>query len=307
MALKKATLNADDTQNLDEVYVSPDADAYALSSYSYMIVPTKDLDPAKGDVLGSFMAYFACEGQRKADQLGYAPLPAEPRRGRLQRDAERSPAHRRRPAMSECTNPTITGGNGGTSDDTAEALSGGASSHRNGAVEPAADGGCTRRRRQRVRRTSGGAAAGGRRSVRGTRAAVGGGAAERRAGATRRGRPAVERQRRREEADAARIVGGGGRTALVGVERADTPGRLAAGGGRQRRAAAVQALARRRPAGSSIRALRLDAAGLSGGAPRLQRRPLALPSIDTGRRALTDLETLRRCSDFDSSLSRSGR
>lgn len=138
-ALKKATLNSDDTQNLDQVYVSTDADAYALSSYSYMIVPTKDLDPAKGDALGSFMAYFACEGQRKADQLGYAPLPQNLVEVvfSAMRKVPGSPAP---PPMSECTNPTITG-DGGTSDDTAEALSGGASSSGTAPASPASDGG----------------------------------------------------------------------------------------------------------------------------------------------------------------------
>jgi phosphate ABC transporter phosphate-binding protein len=138
-ALKKATLNADDTQNLDEVYVSTDADAYALSSYSYMIVPTKDIDTAKGDALGSFMAYFACEGQRKADQLGYAPLPQNLVEVvfNAMRKVPGSPAP---PQISECSNPTITG-DGGTSDDTAEALSGGASSSGTAPASPAADGG----------------------------------------------------------------------------------------------------------------------------------------------------------------------
>ncbi len=138
-ALTKATLNADDTQNLDEVYVSADADAYALSSYSYMIVPTKDIDLAKGDALGSFMAYFACEGQRKADQLGYAPLPQNLVEVVFNgmRKVPGSPAP---PEISECTNPTLTG-DGGTSDDTAEALSGGASSSGTAPASPAADGG----------------------------------------------------------------------------------------------------------------------------------------------------------------------
>jgi phosphate transport system substrate-binding protein len=138
-ALTKATLNSDDTQNLDEVYVSTDTDAYALSSYSYMIVPTKDIDTAKGDALGSFMAYFACEGQRKADQLGYAPLPQNLVEVvfNAMRKVPGSPAP---PPISECSNPTITG-DGGTSDDTAEALSGGASSSGTAPASPAADGG----------------------------------------------------------------------------------------------------------------------------------------------------------------------
>jgi phosphate transport system substrate-binding protein len=139
-ALKSATLNSDETQNLDQVYVNSEPSAYAMSSYSYMIVPTKGLDPAKGDVLGQFMAYFACDGQRKADQLGYSPLPAnlvEVVFGAIKRVPGASPP----PAMSECNNPTIAGGSsGGTSDDTAAALSGGASSSGVAPSSPSASG-----------------------------------------------------------------------------------------------------------------------------------------------------------------------
>ena len=125
-ALKKVTLNPDHTQNLDQVYTNPDPAAYAMSSYSYMIAPTNNFDAAKGKELGQFMIYFACEGQRKADLLGYSPLP--PNLVQIVFDSEKlvpgSPAP---PPLSQCNNPTITGG-GGTSNGTAGALSGGASS-----------------------------------------------------------------------------------------------------------------------------------------------------------------------------------
>src|SRR5919108_1264144 len=125
IALRKATLNADRTQNLDAVYTNPEQSAYPVSSYSYMIVPTKDFDTAKGDVLGRFMIYFACDGQRKADQLGYAPLPQNLVEAVF--DAVRQvPGAPSPPAINECNNPTITG-DGGTSNDTAAALSGGQS------------------------------------------------------------------------------------------------------------------------------------------------------------------------------------
>jgi hypothetical protein len=75
IALKKATLNKDRTQNLSGVYTNKDKAAYPLSSYSYMIVPTTGINPDKAKVLGQFMVYFACEGQQKASVLGYSPLP----------------------------------------------------------------------------------------------------------------------------------------------------------------------------------------------------------------------------------------
>jgi phosphate ABC transporter phosphate-binding protein len=66
------------TQVLDNVYDSQDARAYPLSSYSYMIVPTKVEGPfnlKKGKTLGAFAYYFLCEGQQQAPKLGYSPLP----------------------------------------------------------------------------------------------------------------------------------------------------------------------------------------------------------------------------------------
>ena len=75
---KAATFNADGTQNLAGVYNNPDHRAYPMSSYSYMIVPTTTAAPFnadKGATLGSFILYFVCAGQQKAEQLGYAPLP----------------------------------------------------------------------------------------------------------------------------------------------------------------------------------------------------------------------------------------
>jgi phosphate ABC transporter permease subunit PstA/phosphate ABC transporter phosphate-binding protein len=66
------------TQILDGVYDNPDARAYPLSSYSYMVVPTDasgSFTEDKGKTLGAFAYYFLCEGQQKADSLGYSPLP----------------------------------------------------------------------------------------------------------------------------------------------------------------------------------------------------------------------------------------
>jgi phosphate transport system substrate-binding protein len=75
-ALSHASLYKDRTQNLTKVYRAPEKNAYPISSYSYMITPTKDIDPAKGRVLGQFILYFACQGQAQAEPLGYSPLPS---------------------------------------------------------------------------------------------------------------------------------------------------------------------------------------------------------------------------------------
>jgi phosphate ABC transporter phosphate-binding protein len=66
------------TQILDNVYHYKDARTYPLSSYSYMILPTKvesGLTTDKGRTLGAFGYYFLCEGQRQAEPLGFSPLP----------------------------------------------------------------------------------------------------------------------------------------------------------------------------------------------------------------------------------------
>ena len=84
VALTKAQINKDSssssylTQILDGVYNNADARTYPLSSYSYMIIPTK-LEPPlttdKGYTLGTFAYYFLCGGQQQAPKLGYSPLP----------------------------------------------------------------------------------------------------------------------------------------------------------------------------------------------------------------------------------------
>lgn len=78
IALQGAAINADLTQKLEGVYNHPDKRAYPMSSYSYMIVPTKieaPLNENKGYTLGEFANYFLCEGQNSAGDLGYSPLP----------------------------------------------------------------------------------------------------------------------------------------------------------------------------------------------------------------------------------------
>ncbi|WP_326575999.1 phosphate ABC transporter substrate-binding protein PstS [Actinacidiphila glaucinigra] len=66
------------TQKLDGVYNDTDRRTYPLSSYSYMIVPTKvenNFSKLKGRTLGAFAYYFLCEGQKSVGKLGFSPLP----------------------------------------------------------------------------------------------------------------------------------------------------------------------------------------------------------------------------------------
>lgn len=110
VALTKATLNADRTQNLEGVYTNPAPETYPISSYSYMIVPNKTGLPSdKTAVLGKFMLYFACEGQQSASLLGYSPLPKN--LVSVVFDAVRNlPAGRPTPpdlSFASCPNPTL--------------------------------------------------------------------------------------------------------------------------------------------------------------------------------------------------------
>ncbi|NYG07294.1 phosphate ABC transporter phosphate-binding protein [Phycicoccus badiiscoriae] len=108
VALTRATLNGDQTQNLGAVYTNPSPDAYPISSYSYMVTPTSGIDPQKGRVLGAYMLYFACAGQQKAAVLGYSPLP--PNLVKVVFSAvKRIPGAPTPPPLSRCANPTIPG------------------------------------------------------------------------------------------------------------------------------------------------------------------------------------------------------
>ncbi|MGZ4689582.1 MAG: substrate-binding domain-containing protein [Acidimicrobiia bacterium] len=116
-ALTHATLNADLTQNLGGVYAAPESNAYPLSSYSYLITPTDQIDPAKGRVLGQFLLYVACAGQREAPLLGYSPLPKN--LVQVVFDAiNRINGHPQTPdlntpqGVADCPNPTFSSGTG---------------------------------------------------------------------------------------------------------------------------------------------------------------------------------------------------
>ncbi|MDX6523667.1 MAG: phosphate transport system substrate-binding protein, partial [Gaiellales bacterium] len=120
-------LNSDLTQNLLGVYNAPEANAYPLASYSYLITHTTGFDRAKGAVLGKWIIYIACAGQQEAAPLGYSPL--SPNLVKVVFDAvRRIPGAPTPPPLtaSACPNPTITGkGYGGGPQDGGQGVSGG--------------------------------------------------------------------------------------------------------------------------------------------------------------------------------------
>jgi ABC-type phosphate transport system substrate-binding protein len=120
VALLKAQIHHDLTQDLSQVYVDTDPRTYPLSSYSYMIIP-KDTSSAsrfnteKGRTLSEFAAYFLCEGQQQADILGYSPLPINLVQAGVDQinQIPGSTTRLDRNNLARCNNPTVSpdGGN----------------------------------------------------------------------------------------------------------------------------------------------------------------------------------------------------
>lgn len=85
VALTAAKINLDKTspsyllQDLSGVYRKADNRAYALSSYSYMIIPTSSTDgrmtTAKRQTLVDYLYYSNCDGQKEMGPIGFSPLP----------------------------------------------------------------------------------------------------------------------------------------------------------------------------------------------------------------------------------------
>ncbi|MGW1215463.1 phosphate ABC transporter substrate-binding protein PstS [Streptomyces sp. NPDC002499] len=119
VALTKAEINENKqsvnylTQILDKVYANPDARTYPLSSYSYMILPTKaeaGFTDAKGNSLGTFARYFLCDGQQQADDLGYSPLPKNLVLAGFNQIRKVPGAPTGSININSCRNPTFSGG-----------------------------------------------------------------------------------------------------------------------------------------------------------------------------------------------------
>lgn len=117
VALLKAQINEDRssvnylTQDLSQVYTDGDPRTYPLSSYSYIILPTKlesGFSEDKGLTLADFGAYFLCEGQQSAEVLGYSPLPinlVQAGQEQIQKIPGGDPVIK---GVQDCNNPTFT-------------------------------------------------------------------------------------------------------------------------------------------------------------------------------------------------------
>jgi phosphate ABC transporter phosphate-binding protein len=117
VALLKAKINTNEgssaylTQILTGVYNSTDPRTYPLSSYSYIIVPTRveaNFTEAKGKTLGDFAYYFLCEGQQQAEVLGYSPLPINLVKAGLEQVRKIPGVQTQSIDIKKCHNPTFS-------------------------------------------------------------------------------------------------------------------------------------------------------------------------------------------------------
>ena len=54
---------------------APGADAYPISSFTWLLIPVQSQDPAKGKVLHDFLVWMLDKGEGEAAGMTYAPLP----------------------------------------------------------------------------------------------------------------------------------------------------------------------------------------------------------------------------------------
>jgi phosphate transport system substrate-binding protein len=55
---------------------APGKDAYPISSFTWLLIPEKSKDAAKGKILQDFLNWMLVDGQKMTSALTYAPLPA---------------------------------------------------------------------------------------------------------------------------------------------------------------------------------------------------------------------------------------
>jgi phosphate transport system substrate-binding protein len=54
---------------------APGKGAYPISSFTWLLIPTKSQDPNKGKILTDLLNWCETDGQKLAADLSYAPLP----------------------------------------------------------------------------------------------------------------------------------------------------------------------------------------------------------------------------------------
>jgi ABC-type phosphate transport system substrate-binding protein len=105
-------------QDLKNVYVAPEKQAYAMSSYSYFLIPTAADDirmtTAKRQTLADYLYFSVCQGQQEIGAIGYSPLPINLVQASFDQTAKLKTADKKvdlnRKNVSTCKNPTFVAG-----------------------------------------------------------------------------------------------------------------------------------------------------------------------------------------------------
>jgi phosphate transport system substrate-binding protein len=56
---------------------APGANAYPISSFTYLLIPTQPTDAAKEKVIKDMLSWIVKSGESEVSGLSYAPLPTE--------------------------------------------------------------------------------------------------------------------------------------------------------------------------------------------------------------------------------------
>ena len=56
---------------------SPNKDAYPISTFTWLLIPTKPADATKGKIIKDFLNWMIDDGEKMVESLNYAPLPQE--------------------------------------------------------------------------------------------------------------------------------------------------------------------------------------------------------------------------------------
>lgn len=99
------------TQNLDGVFADGDPRSYQLSSYSYLILPTRvqgQFNEAKGRTLSAFAYYAMCQGQQQSASLGYSPMPINLVNASFEQIRKVPGAEVQNINVAQCDNPTFS-------------------------------------------------------------------------------------------------------------------------------------------------------------------------------------------------------
>jgi phosphate transport system substrate-binding protein len=118
VSLLKAKINTNEndpsvylTQDLRGVYTDTDPRNYQLSSYSYLILPTKiggQFNEAKGKTLAAFSYYAMCQAQQQSASLGYSPMPINLVQASLDQITKVPGAVVQDINLKDCKNPTFS-------------------------------------------------------------------------------------------------------------------------------------------------------------------------------------------------------